>query len=208
MLYVHASFNANLDKHTVELATYHVRLLQETIANLSNPDGGKYLSNPSAFALDNGTIVLAYSRAQGGPGGTGVSTAPHWKGPYTRLFHPLPKEKSPFKNGKNWSIAGCGEDPFIYKDFRDTWRILCHGGTDKEEGTETVGMAFSTDLLNWTPGPGPAATSMMHYKDGSTRKFGKRERPALLLDDKGFPLVLYNGVQVRTFTIVCIDGRA
>ena len=65
-------------------------------------------------------------------------------------------------------------------------------------------MAFSTDLLNWTPGPGPAATSMMHYKDGSVRKFAKRERPALLLDDKGFPLVLYNGVQVRTAMITCI----
>ena len=38
---------------------------------------------------------------------------------------------------------------------------------------------------------------MMHYADGSTRKFAKRERPALLLDEKGFPLVLYNGVQVR-----------
>jgi hypothetical protein len=89
-------------------------------------------------------------------------------------------------------------------------------------------MAFSTDLVHWTPvrtgafflflelftllsfisgtfrfvslapqGPGPAATAMMHYADGSTRKFAKRERPALLLDEKGFPLVLYNGVQVR-----------
>ena len=63
------------------------------------------------------------------------------------------------------------------------------------EGTETIGMAFSTDLINWTAGPGPAATAMMHYSDGTTRKFAKRERPALLLDDKGFPLVLYNGVQ-------------
>ena len=97
-------------------------------------------------------------------------------------------------------------------DFRDTWRVLCHGGGDKTEGTETIGMAFSTcadkprhscrlpvlllyrtllaslalirlvgvarcrDLLHWTAGPGPAATSMMHYADGSTRKFGKRER--------------------------------
>ena len=29
-------------------------------------------------------------------------------------------------------------------DFRDTWRVLCHGGGDKTEGTETIGMAFST----------------------------------------------------------------
>ena len=36
-----------------------------------------------------------------------------------------------------------------------TWparrRILCHGGADKLEGTETIGMAFSTDLVHWTP---------------------------------------------------------
>ena len=39
-----------------------------------------------------------------------------------------------------------------------------------------VGLARCRDLLHWTAGPGPAATSMMHYADGSTRKFGKRER--------------------------------
>eukprot|EP01051_Picozoa_sp_SAG22_P005453 SAG22_NODE_324_length_12373_cov_23.912254_2_plen_144_part_00 len=115
-----------------------------TRANLSSPDGGKYLSNPSAFVLDNGTVVLAYSRAPGGPGGTGVSVAPHWSGPYTRLTLPYPGSKSPFKGGKNYSIVGCGEDPFIYKDFRDTWRVLCHGNGEKTEGTETIGMAFST----------------------------------------------------------------
>jgi hypothetical protein len=121
-----------------------------TRANLSNPDGGKYLSNPSAFVLGNGTVVLAYSRAPGGPGGTGVSTAPHWRGPYTRLYHEDKSSRSPFGGGKNYSVAGCGEcvaepilctswladvccpfvagfaccicrDPFIYKDFRDTW---------------------------------------------------------------------------------------
>jgi hypothetical protein len=154
-----------------------------TRANLSSPDGGKYLSNPSAFVLDNGTVVLAYSRAPGGPGGTGVSIAPHWSGPYTRLTLPYPGSRSPFKGGKNYSIVGCGEDrarshcrfvlplihfvpdlqthsvplflnrqcdrtlgedPFIYKDLRDTWRVLCHGGGEKMEGTETIGMAFST----------------------------------------------------------------
>jgi hypothetical protein len=34
-----------------------------TRADLTSPDGGKALSNPSAFALPNGTVVLAYSRA-------------------------------------------------------------------------------------------------------------------------------------------------
>ena len=43
------------------------------------------------------------------------------RGPYTRLTLPFPgsTSKSPFKSGKNYSIVGCGEDPFIYKGKTD-----------------------------------------------------------------------------------------
>ena len=168
------------------------------------PGGGNdslALSNPSAFALDNGTIVLAYSRADPN-GGTGISTAPHWSGPYTRLYLPT-KVSHGAPQGHNFSLARCGEDPFIYQDFRKTWRVLCHGSTEKagwskefpDAKIETIGMAFSTDLLHWTPGPGPAATSLMTYANGTVRPFARRERPSLLLDEKGFPLVMYNGIQ-------------
>ena len=94
------------------------------------PDGAPFfsdgntslaLSNPAPWALPNGTIVLAYSRAPG----TGISVAPSWKGPYTRLF-------TEGHHGTNYSLVGCGEDPFIYQDFRGTWRVICHGSTMKE----------------------------------------------------------------------------
>jgi hypothetical protein len=70
-----------------------------------------------------------------------------------------------------------GRDPFIYRDFRGTWRVLCHGGTEKAGWSkefpsakiETIGMAFSTDLYHWTAGPGPAATSLMVYANGTHR---------------------------------------
>ena len=35
-------------------------------------------------------------------------------------------------------------------------------------------MAFSTDLLHWTPGPTAAATSLMEYADSSHRCFARR----------------------------------
>jgi hypothetical protein len=173
-----------------------------TRADPTNPDGGKAASNPSAFVLPNGTIVLAYSRAPG----TGISVAPSWKGPYKRLSLPT-NASSRYPIGKNYSLVGCGEDPFLYQDFRGTWRVLCHGKNIAPDASgfkaETVGMAFSTDLLHWTAGPGPAATSTMTYTNGSTRNFAKRERPALLLDAKGFPLVLYNGVQAEEASYSC-----
>ena len=223
----HHSFGPHCEQitETVNLASATsvdgpwTQLLPDGSPFWSGPGGGNdslALSNPSAFALPNGTIVLAYSRADPN-GGTGISTAPHWKGPYTRLFLPT-KVSAHAPHGQNFSIVRCGEDPFIYQDFRGTWRVLCHGGTEKagwskefpEAKIETIGMAFSTDLLHCarrthspaplrpecalltalrvgTAGPGPAATSLMVYANGTKRAFARRERPALLLDDKGFP---------------------
>ena len=51
-----------------------------------------------------------------------------------------PRERLWQLSGKNYSIVGCGEPVY----HRDTWRVLCHGGGEKTEGTETIGMAFST----------------------------------------------------------------
>ena len=70
--------------------------------------------------------------------------------------------------------------------------MLCHGPTLKpghdprapNASLETGGMAFSTDLVHWTAGPAPAYTSLMEYTDGTVRPFARRERPALLLDEK------------------------
>ena len=61
-------------------------------------------------------------------------TAPlRGRGPYTRLTLPFPgsTSKSPFKSGKNYSIVGCGEDPFIYK-----------GKTDARAGCFCVAVGF------------------------------------------------------------------
>ena len=92
--------------------------------------------------------------------------------------------------------------------------MLCHGINLPKDAAgfaaETIGMAWSTDLLHWTPGPGPAATSFMELTNGTARKFARRERPALLLDDKGLPLVLYTAVQAEGASYSCHsdDDRA
>lgn len=180
------------------------QLLPDGAPFWSGPGGGNdslALSNPSAWVLDNGSVVLAYSRAPS----TGLSMAPHWRGPYTRLSLPGKSPGSP----RNYTLAGCGEDPFVYRDFRGTWRVLCHGKTlpagQFANGTlnpafptaklETIGQAWSKDLVHWTPGPTAVATSLMEYADGTIRAFARRERPALLLDDRGFPTHLFTAVQ-------------
>lgn len=153
---------------------------------------GALLSNPSGFALQNGTIVLAYSRAPA----LGVAIAPSWHGNYTRLFTMAADGSKNYSlvnpSGGPFGVRG-GEDPFIWLDRRGIWRMIFHGYG--EDGMVTDGQAaWSTDLLHWHAQPTPVYSSTVAYEDGSTEVFSRRERPALLFDDEMNPTHLFNGV--------------
>lgn len=80
----HHSFGPHCDQivETVNVASATdpegpwTQLLPDGAPFFSDGNTSLALSNPSGFALSNGTIVLAYSRAPG----IGVSRAPHWSG--------------------------------------------------------------------------------------------------------------------------------
>ena len=93
----------------------------------------------------------------------------------------------------NNSLERGGEDPFIYQDKRGTWRVVFHGyGGDRRWSDGQT--AYSTDLLHWTWQPEPAYSSTIQYSDKTVETFGRRERPALVLDEQGHPLYLLNGI--------------
>ena len=58
--------------------------------------------------------------------------------------------------------------------------------------------------LRTQAGPGPAYTSLMVYRNGTKRPFARRERPALLLDDKGFPTHLYVAACTLIWRSLCL----
>ena len=70
------------------------RLLPDGAAFFADGNTSLSLSNPAAWPLANGTIVMAYSRAPN----LGISVAPHWKGSYTRLY------LTTDKGDKNYSL--------------------------------------------------------------------------------------------------------
>jgi hypothetical protein len=107
----------------------------------------------------------------------GLAEASSWKSDYTSV-----DTKAPI-------VTHIGEDPYIYQDKRGNYHIIYHD----MEGADRGGHAFSRDAKTWYNGPVPCYTGEVKYDNGSSRKFQKRQRPQLLMED-GVPLYLYTGV--------------
>jgi hypothetical protein len=157
--------------------------------------------------MGNGTVVLAFT-GQGVPGvgeGFYVATAASWKGPYVVHKDPL------FKFDNAHSIVF--EDPFIYYSRSEQrWHALVHqynrthadrqvlvGGFAWSAGIGSAGKRQTVldDLFgNWTyrAEAGAVFNTTVSFVDGSSKTFTRRERPVLLFDARGQPLMLYTGV--------------
>jgi len=136
-------------------------------------------TNPSAYVFDNGTALLAYRYNDAdGNERIGLARATHWSGTYSIVHQPLFSE--------SWAVD---EDPYIWRDTRGNFHMLTHhfhpqGGFH----------AFSRDGLDWTYG-GLAYNVTVEWDDGTKMDMKRRERPELVFDSKGVPLLLFNGVE-------------
>tara|TARA_B110000208_G_scaffold191913_1_gene260913 strand:+ start:2531 stop:4003 length:1473 start_codon:yes stop_codon:yes gene_type:complete len=87
-----------------------------------------------------------------------------------------------------------GEDPFVYRDHYNAsvLHALSHAGHYDAKG----GHVWSTDGgRSWNHHNDiDAYGSLIKYTDGSQRSLSRRERPHLVLDERGVPLALTNGV--------------
>ena len=103
-------------------------------------------------------------------------------------------------------------DPFLYQDEEDNWHALLHNleGPHMCKGIECqVGVhAFSSNGIDWHFG-GVAYTSRVHFTDGSTIEFNRRERPHLVFQEGSrLPVALSTAAQEggatgdRSFTLL------
>jgi len=140
-------------------------------------------TNPGLLVYPNGTALMAYRGNAAAIASfannefLGVATASTWKSDYFSIDNKAP------------IVSHIGEDPYIYQDKRGNYHIVYHD----MQGADRGGHAYSRDLVTWYNGPVPCYTGEVHYDDGSSRKFQKRQRPQLLLES-GVPLYLYTGV--------------
>lgn len=108
----------------------------------------------------------------------GVAQAPGPAGPYTlRTVNPI------FPDG-----AHSCEDPFLWVD-QYGWHLLAHNF-----GKEISLYAYSVDGYNFTISPDAPYTSTVQLVGNRTTNCNV-QRPQLLFNDQGQPIVLTNGAQ-------------
>lgn len=123
-----------------------------------------------------------------------IYQADSFSGPYN-LIKSMPWNTSDYSD--HWT-----EDPFLWRDKRGNWHILCHWMIDIAERHEKYprvgGHLFSRSLTgNWTFKLQAAYNTTVYFTDGGRTDYYRRERPRLYFSDDGnlAPLYLINGVQ-------------
>jgi len=111
----------------------------------------------------------------------GLAYADSWKSEFVNVVGPI--------------VDHIGEDPYIYKDKRGNYHIVYHD----MQGSDLGGHAFSQDGKKWYNGNVPCYTGEIRFEDGTSKKFKKRQRPQLIVQD-GIPLYLYTGVTPGGYT--------
>jgi hypothetical protein len=94
-------------------------------------------------------------------------------------------------------------------DERGHFHMLMHSptGTKPPPGNgKSVGAhAYSRDALNWTVSKTNPYTTLVNYSNGTSFDMRRRERPQLLLSDRGQPRFFLSGVEDysdHTWTLV------
>eukprot|EP00927_Polykrikos_kofoidii_P035261 TRINITY_DN2983_c0_g5_i1.p1 TRINITY_DN2983_c0_g5~~TRINITY_DN2983_c0_g5_i1.p1 ORF type:complete len:532 (+),score=71.79 TRINITY_DN2983_c0_g5_i1:217-1812(+) len=87
------------------------------------------------------------------------------------------------------------EDPSVFIDHRGNWHMLMNAlpylcSPKFQQG----GHAWSRDGISWSEPRVGAFNTTVHFSDGTSLRCGRRERPQMVLDADGVPLVFFSAV--------------
>lgn len=146
-------------------------------------------NNPAPWVHPNGTVYIVFNSDN-----MTMVRADDWRGPYTFVTH---------------GACGGGEDPFLYTDKRGRFHCLYHRASEHGFANLSVagGHAYSEDGYNWHADEVPAYSTAIRYASGTTKHYGKRERPHLIFDPvTGDPTHLSTGVCLLDSWELCNDN--
>ena len=146
--------------------------------------------------LANGSVYMYYRSSAAGVGpcsteSIGVSVCANRTEPCVELHNPI--------------FNHTAEDPSVFIDHRGNYHMLTNalpGGCNPKAAAG--GHAWSRDGLIWSEPTVGAFNTTIHFTDGTSELCGRRERPQMMLDGQGLPIVLFTGVtgcQNGTYTL-------
>jgi len=141
------------------------------------PPGLGGCNNPAPYFHPNGSILLTCKVPWSS------YTAETWDGEY--VHHNISFSGNPGK--------GTWEDPFVWRDTRGVYKMLCHVYISGNEAERVAGFAYSKNGFDWVNSPIEPYTNKVEHTDGVARYYSTRERPKLYLENN-VPKVLFTGV--------------
>ena len=148
------------------------------------------VNNPTVCARPEGGVLMVYKAVAakgklpfGGPVVHLVATAERPEGPFVKVRTPIFTRDG---------VLFAAEDPFIWHDgqrYRAIFKDM--GGLFTKKGCSLAHFE-SKDGFDWQPAKHPfVTTTTILWTDGQPRRLNALERPQLLFDAKGIPIVLY-----------------
>jgi hypothetical protein len=162
-------------------------------------------SNPAVCVRPDGGLLMVYKAVA-------RKTAPPAYGPVVHLVATADKPEGPWKKNLTPIFTRPGEhfpaeDPFIWHDG-DRYRAVVKDfkGIFTGRGT-SLALWESRDRFDWQLAKHPfVTTTEIVWTDGARRKLNALERPQLIFDARGVPLVLlcagaYESGRARSFNV-------
>jgi hypothetical protein len=154
------------------------------------------VDNPAPYIFPNGTTLLYFkgrpcppSWGALAPMCIGVARADSWRGPYTALF------SQPITHPE-------GEDPCVFRDPRGRFHMLTNVNTWHARcpaGVPCGGHAWSYDGLTFSNQSIGAFGPVVRWQNGSYFVGAYAERPQVLQDTDGTPLVFFTGFGMSSY---------
>jgi len=129
-----------------------------------------------------------------------MATAPQWRGPYDfttlNLFPSF--SQTHIEDAHMWRQTSANGTV--------SWHAIFHSDVENKCDGAAGGHAWSEDGVRWTFSESNAYCNVVEFTNGTSMTLYKRERPHLLTDEFGRPLLLTNGVGThhdcdRTWTL-------
>jgi len=162
-----------------------------------------FVTNLAPWPRPDGSVLTLYrGKSENNVEQLGIASAPHWRGPYTRLSNLTLLDGS--VSVGNYT----GEDPFLWVDEEKNiahviWHVCCPGSLPTVDPSIVSAHAF-TVADDWSKGSSwfmsmDAPYSLnVSWVNGTQTRLQRRERPQLLFDNNMRIRVLYTGVVPST----------
>lgn len=142
-----------------------------------------HASNPAPLVLADGSLYVFCRLRDSDQVNWGIAfTAPTYEGPYTVVA-----------GGENLLPDGCElEDPTIWR-ANNQYNIVVNDWKGHATGVDKQGAQyFSKDGVHYTlVSHAPVFTKTVHYDDGTSETFARRERPFVYVNERGVALALF-----------------